>query len=119
MVICIPNLFLYTGRKQIVLAPFVFVSSPTSVSMLTIFFMQTQDFFVLSMVVASITGDAWVLFLYGIWGFVANEVEITIRWIKDKDYEWAVVSSSALVEAELAAATPDYQRCPFKQYFGL
>lgn len=118
MIIYLPNLYLTTGREYIVLAPLIFISSPTPPSKLAVLILQSYDFLAATIFISIISQSFWLIPWFGVFAFVANEVEVTIRWVKGGDYTWAVVSSFAQVEADFAAVTPFYRRVPFGQYFG-
>ncbi len=117
MVIYLPNLYRTCGRKYIVIAPFVFLDSPTLPVKVSVLILQALDFILLTTIISVITGDMWLISLSGLFAFAANEVEVTLRWIRTGDYEWAVVSACAQVEADFSAATPTYRRWPFAQYW--
>ena len=118
MIIYLPSLYLSTGRQYLVLAPLIFIATPTPPSKLAVLIMQSYDFLAATILIALITSSPWMVPMFGVFAFMANEVEVTIRWIRGGDYEWAIVSSFAQVEADFAAVTPKYRRVPFGQYFG-
>ena len=117
MIIYLPTLYLTTGREYIVLAPLIFISTPTPPSKLAILILQSYDFLAATILIAIISQTPWLIPMFGIFAFMANEVEITWRWIRSGDYGWAVVSSYSQVEADFAAVTPGYRRLPFGQYW--
>lgn len=116
MIIYLPSLYLTTGREYIVLAPLIFISSPTPPSKLAVLILQSYDFLAATIFVALISSTPWLIPLFGIFAFIANEVEVTIRWIRSGDYTWALASSCSQVEADFAAVRPDYRHLPFGQY---